>query len=157
MKKLFVAVALASTAIAGAAFAGEMGKAGHGAAMMRADANKDGTITRAEFLAKADARFAKIDANGDGQISADEMKSQMNKHGMKHDAGAMGGMGEMREKMHARMLQRVDTNKDGKISRDEMHAQATARFDRLDANRDGKIDKDEMAAMRAKGREHADH
>jgi 4'-phosphopantetheinyl transferase EntD len=36
------------------------------------DANKDGTVTRDEFLAPQIAAFAVLDANGDGRISPEE-------------------------------------------------------------------------------------
>jgi len=42
---------------------------------MRADANKDGTITKAEFMAAPTAMFDKADANKDGKVTADEMKA----------------------------------------------------------------------------------
>jgi len=34
------------------------------------DANRDGTLTRAEHTAHSAARFARMDANGDGVINA---------------------------------------------------------------------------------------
>mgnify|MGYP003346394751 CR=1 FL=1 len=40
---------------------------------MKADANGDGVITRAEFDAHSAARFAAMDANKDGRIDASEM------------------------------------------------------------------------------------
>lgn len=40
---------------------------------MRADANGDGVVTRAEFLAQAGARFDRMDANHDGKLTPDEM------------------------------------------------------------------------------------
>lgn len=56
---------------------GKMGRhgRGHGGGMKmlaRADTNGDKAVSRAEFRAAAEARFAKADANGDGTISAGE-------------------------------------------------------------------------------------
>lgn len=154
MKKILVAAALAGTTIAGVAFAAQTETAPRGGAAVRADANNDGTITRAEFAAQADARFARLDANKDGRVSRDEMNARRAKRGphgrgpgMRHTMG--GGRG-------AGMIEKLDANKDGRVSRDEMRdqalAHATKRFDRLDANRDGSIDQAEMAAMHAKWR-----
>lgn len=42
----------------------------------------DGTISRDQYLAAAQARFAKLDRNGDGFISADEMPA--GQHGHSH-------------------------------------------------------------------------
>jgi len=102
---------------------------GRGGMLARADANHDGTITRAEYLADVDQRFAAADANHDGKIDAAERETAM--------PGRGGGMAA-----------RADTDGDGAISLAEQHAQATERFDRLDANHDGQIDAAEAAAMR---------
>lgn len=86
---------------------------GPGAHMMRelaekADANHDGTITRAEFDAAAKARFDAADTNHDGKLTAAERRAAwmaMRKEhggwrggrGMHHMGGHMGGgdMGDM--------------------------------------------------------------
>jgi len=52
---------------------------GHG---MKADANGDGVITRAEFDAQNAARFAAMDANKDGKIDQSEMPQPRRKRGM---------------------------------------------------------------------------
>ena len=59
---------------------GKMGRHGgrHGGGMKmmaRADTNGDKAVSKTEFRAVAEARFAKADANGDGTISADERKA----------------------------------------------------------------------------------
>jgi hypothetical protein len=41
-------------------------------AFARADANGDGTVTRAEAEAQTRKRFERLDANGDGKLAADE-------------------------------------------------------------------------------------
>lgn len=41
------------------------------------DADKDGTITRAEFVARPIAMFDRADANKDGTVTAEEMKAAM--------------------------------------------------------------------------------
>ena len=40
-----------------------------------ADSNGDKAISRAEFRAAAEARFAKADTNGDGKITQEERKA----------------------------------------------------------------------------------
>lgn len=105
-------------------------------------------ITKAEMLARADARFARMDANQDGQLDANERKAGADatraamadrQGGEMADfvpGGRGGGMGE-------RMLARIDTNGDGMISKAENRAAAEARFARMDANGDGTIGADE--------------
>ncbi len=56
-----------------------MGAGGHGKAMAKADTNKDGAISKAEFDAQSAQRFAKLDTNSDGKIDAAEMKAQHDK------------------------------------------------------------------------------
>jgi len=139
MKKTLAAALLGASLLAGSAYAaqqtpapapqdrpmrGDIGKA---------DANNDGVITREEYLADVDARFARIDVNKDGKITKDERPD-----------GSEGRGG--------RMMSRTDTNGDGAISLDEQRAQATRRFDRVDANKDGTIDQAERDAARDKMR-----
>ncbi len=104
-------------------------------------------LTKAEMLARADARFDRIDTNKDGQLSADERKAGMDaarramaekKGGELQDfmpgrRGGGAGMGE-------RMMKRVDTNGDGMISKAENRAMVEARFARMDADKDGTIE-----------------
>ena len=114
MRNYLLALALAGTAIGGVAIAGQTG---------RADADKDRTVTRPDYMARSDQRFARLDANGDGVISGDELPGR------------------------GRLVASTDTNKDGKITKAEYSAQAAARFAKLDANGDGKISPDERKAM----------
>ncbi len=116
----------------------------HGSAMMmRADANEDGVITRAEAIAKADARFDQLDTNHDGKVTSDEqnamrsaMRDRMGARGKSPPEGgpqgAMAGMGRHHDR-------------DGAMTKAETEARAVKRFDRMDANHDGKLDKTELA------------
>lgn len=101
-------------------------------------------ISKAEMLARADARFDRLDTNKDGQLSAEERKAGAEaaraamaekKGGELQDfmPGARRGGGGMGE----RMLARVDTNGDGLISKAENRAMVEARFARMDADKDG--------------------
>ncbi|MES2300748.1 MAG: calcium-binding protein [Pseudomonadota bacterium] len=74
---------------------GGMMGGGHEMAGM-ADANKDGTVTRAEFDTAAKAHFDKIDANKDGKITPEERRAAMKiMMGGMRGHGAHGGMGAM--------------------------------------------------------------
>ncbi len=104
--------------------------------MAGADADHDGTITKAEYLARVEARFARLDTNHDGKIDATER------------AAAHHGGGDMA----ARMGKRMDANGDGSVTLDEERAKASRRFDRMDTNHDGKIDQAERDAIRERMR-----
>jgi hypothetical protein len=133
MKKILTAALVGVTLLTGSAIAAPQDHSMRGDMLAKADANNDGTITKAEFLADVDARFTKHDVNKDGKISKEERPG--------------GGEGR-----GGRMINRLDTDKDGAISLDEQRAQATRRFDRLDTNGDGKLDQAERDAARERMR-----
>lgn len=59
-----------------AAEAGKEGKAPELRGMMaKADADKDGKVSKAEFTASSEKKFAEMDKNSDGFITPDEMKA----------------------------------------------------------------------------------
>lgn len=126
---------------------GAMLTAGAAVAMQtQAPAAPKQPISKAEMLARADARFDRIDTNKDGQLSAEERKAGADaarkamaerKGGELQDfmpgARRGGGMGE-------RMMARIDTNGDGMISKAENRAMVEARFARMDADKDGMVE-----------------
>ena len=93
------------------------------AAFDRIDANQDGNISRAEFIA------------------AHAMREQkMSEHlGMKGMPAMHGGMAD-------RIFEKSDVNHDGRVTLAEAQAEAFAHFDMLDTNHDGRITPDERAA-----------
>ena len=162
MRNVLIAIAMASTAIGGAAIAqtgappaGQMPMPPHGGmrgmgGMMAADTNHDGVITKDEAIAASDRRFDEIDANHDGKITSDEMMAYRDRMMARRGGGdnaspppPPGGAKHM-----PGMGRRADPNGDGVITRDEYRARAIERFDRMDANHDGKIDRTEMANLR---------
>jgi hypothetical protein len=88
--------------------------------------------TRAEAIARADERFARLDRNGDGFLSSDEMP-------VRPGGGPAGGQ-----------LARLDADGDGKLSKAEFQQSAVAMFDRMDADHDGTISPAERDAWRAR-------
>jgi len=67
------------------------GKRHHGMMGGGFDGNKDGTVTRDEFMARPLAMFEKTDANKDGVVTADEAKAARAQFGKDH--GGRGGHG----------------------------------------------------------------
>jgi Ca2+-binding EF-hand superfamily protein len=120
----------------------------------RADAGERrgrGTVTRDEFMARAETRFARMDANGDGRISPDERREARkerrrmhdeHRHGRHHGRGEDGGRFEHARHERGpgvnvdRMFKRFDANGDGMISREEVEAAKQKWHDRRDGNRD---------------------
>ena len=133
MRAAALAAALLSAPVLAQDSPGDAGS-GHrgGMGMMRmADANGDGVVTRDEWLAASDARFARMDANGDGVLQAGERPMRRGRPG-----GLEGGPPSESGKPRADM------------TRAQYREEALQRFDRLDTNHDGRIDQQEMAAAR---------
>ena len=93
------------------------------------DADKNGTVTRAEIEAFHAARAKEIDANNDGQITAAELQAFRDKQ---------------RERRMAEMLKTMDKDGDGKVSVAEFEAAQSWRMARFDRNGDGAIDRMDM-------------
>jgi len=93
------------------------------------DLDRDGTITRDEMQqarkARHDARFAKLDTDGNGSLSRAEFDAP--RGGLRGHHGHRRGHGMM------------DTNKDGTLTKAEFESRALAHFDRMDANHDGVV------------------
>lgn len=124
---------------------GQHGRRGMGkrhGAMMQADTDKDGRISRAEAAAdpKLAARFNEMDGNRDGFMDRADW-----------DAKA-------RERKET-WFTSTDSNRDGRVSKAEMDASSAKRraehqqkarthsaerFQKLDANKDGSLSRDEM-------------
>lgn len=130
MKKLILAAVLGTTLLAGPAVA--QTPPPPGGPLMRADANNDGVVTRAEATAEANRRFAELDADRDGKVTPDERRA--------HRAA------------HRPDRPRPDANADGTLTRAEAVAAATRRFDAADANRDGRLSPEERPMHRGKHR-----
>ncbi|SDC98472.1 EF hand [Sphingomonas sp. YR710] len=122
-------------AIAAPATAGRFGGGDMMATFDQADANHDGMITRAEFIAARLARFAEMDRNHDGVVSKDDF-SRLAK--FRPEAADRLDM----------LIAQADADHDGRMTRAEIAAAPTPIFDRADSNHDGVIDKSELAQLR---------
>lgn len=115
MKKTFLIGGLAVLTLAsgGAAFAQQTPDRSAGA--MRADADGDGRLSRAEFVSQRLQRLSAADANGDGSVSADEMRAAAQ--------ARRAGRADVR-------FDRLDANNDGMVSRAEFDTAREARAER---------------------------
>lgn len=98
----------------------------------RLDADKDGTISKEEFL--ADRNLKDADTNGDGVLSADELTAMIQKR-------------EMERKVE-RLTRRLDVDGDGKVTIAEIENQKAKRFALMDRNDDGKLEARELRRMK---------
>ncbi len=130
---ILIAALLAGAALTGSASARE--RLDPMEILEKSDANRDGAISRAEFIDARRARFAKMDRNRDGYFSDDDLPRMVRKR-----AG---------EKVD-RVVQALDSNRDGRLSRVEFVDGPTRLFDLGDADRNGLIDRYEMDRLRAR-------
>lgn len=107
--KTLVIGGIAALAVGGVAMAQDVQRGPHAA-----DADGDGRISQAEFVAGALARFDSRDANRDGTIAAEEARSAMEARRTERRNQAFAG---------------IDANGDGVISRTEFDARAERRGD----------------------------
>ena len=102
----------------------------------RLDANKDGAIDRAEFMAGRDDRFAMLDGNGDGTVIEAEFDAAAARFRAEHGMGE-GGHGAGHQGRHGEWFARIDADGDGSVTRGEFDDAAERMFARFDRNGDG--------------------
>ncbi len=149
LKRTLIAALLLIPAVGFAADGTAPGKGQRAAGWLKkADADRNGTLSRAEFAEAmpllAD-KFDRIDANKDGRLSRREYRAWMKAHKGARRAQTPDRFG------HA------DADGDGAISRAEAasHAPRLAKkFDQIDINKDGRLTQDEMRAYREAKRGH---
>jgi len=106
--------------------------------MRAADANRDGVITRHEFLTYRASQFGQMDRNDDGYIS-------------QRDAPRIAGFSPGAGQMEA-LITQFDANGDGLVSRGEFVNGPTLAFDRADVNNDNRVTRAELDAAAAAAR-----
>ena len=117
-------------------------KSERGSHFKKADADGNGTLSRAEVeksLPQLVGKFDSIDTNKDGQLSRGELNAWKKAHRAERQAKA------------AERFKHADTDGDGAISRAEAEKNAprlAQKFDQIDSNKDGKLTQDELRAYR---------
>lgn len=107
--------------------------------MARADADGDGRISQAEFVAGRVSRLTAVDANGDGTVTPEEM------------AAVREGRQAERADTH---FARLDADGNGAVTRAEYDAAREARGERRDERRAEGGDRGPRRGMRGPGRGH---
>jgi hypothetical protein len=101
----------------------------------RADANDDGSVTKAEFIAARGVQFAKFDRNSDGHLDSNDVPKRLAARRQQNGGGDM-------------LMKQFDADSDGKVTQEEFVNGPTLIFDRADADDNDVLDAKELAAAK---------
>ena len=108
---------------------------GPGVVMSGLDADGDGRISKAEYIAYRDQEFARFDRNGDGVLGPVDFPRA---------SSYQRALGTLDERISA-----ADRNGDGQLSREELHNAPTIAFDKADTSKNGYLSPSEIDNMRS--------
>jgi Ca2+-binding EF-hand superfamily protein len=129
----------------------EQAKAGAEKLFAAMDLNQDGKLDAADREVRLGRMFDRIDADHDGKITQAEFLAA-HRDGAEHHGETPGPAGMMRARalgMGAEILREADPQRTGTVSHDAFISTALALFDRTDANHDGKVTPEERRAAMA--------
>jgi Ca2+-binding EF-hand superfamily protein len=102
----------------------------------KADADRDGYITREEYAAARAAQFDRMDRNKDGSVT-------------RADFGRLARFKPDAVDRLMAVLSAVDTDQDGRITRAELEAAPMPVFERGDRDKDDRLSREEVEAVKA--------
>ncbi len=106
------------------------------AQLEKADANRDGAVSRDEFTTFRATQFQRIDRNNDGYMTDIDMPAF--------------AKNRIPEEMSIETLKaNFDVDRDGKVSKPEFVNGPALMFDRVDTNKDNIVNRAELEAARA--------
>jgi Ca2+-binding EF-hand superfamily protein len=119
--------------------------------LMAFDRNGDGSLVRAEVPERFQGLFDRADANKDGALSREELKQSAGTTAPNDEGRGRGGRGRGGA-MFDPVIRALDTDRGGSLSEAEIAA-APGVLAALDANGDGLLSRDEYRPAPGRGRE----
>jgi Ca2+-binding EF-hand superfamily protein len=142
MKTLFLSALVAAAIVAAASSAPAQTRppADAGRALFQqADVNNDGRLSRVEFDAAREARFAGADTDRNGRLTMSELRA------LRPEGAASPQRRPSREQIQK--LRAIDRNNDRAVDLNEFRATNGDRFAAADRNRDGFITREEIVDL----------
>jgi Ca2+-binding EF-hand superfamily protein len=153
MKKLPIIAAASALLLAAAVYAAP------GDRISKTDTDGNGSVSKTEAMAAADARFAKMDANGDGNINVSDREAKLKQRFAEMDGDKNGAITEAEfvaghaRKARGDKAKGSDANREGERSKHNgRHAGRGGGMKMLglaDTNNDQVVSKDEFRAAYA--------
>ena len=106
-----------------------------GAALDKADANRDGYVTRDEFRASRVAQFERLDRNNDGVMTLS-------------DFPRLAKSNRRKAQTLKTVISHADRDVDGRVTRAEFVDGPAPLFDRADRDHDDRLSREEVTAAR---------
>lgn len=116
-------------------------------ALEELDADKDGVLSRAEWVAAAEKLYADSPHDKDGRADQNGIGVGMGKRFPPPPADMGGPPFAPGTMFAAEIVKRADADKDGKLTRDELVAAAGTLFDEIDAAKGGKLDEVQVGTL----------
>jgi EF hand len=107
--------------------------------LLQADANKDGSISRAEYLDARSQQFGKLDRNSDGYLDDADLPTRSEGQ-------------PQRGRRLAQLRTQLDSNSDAKVSKAEFVDAPAPAFERADTDPNDVLGPEEIEAVRSKVR-----
>ncbi|HYI82178.1 MAG TPA: hypothetical protein VEX11_03085 [Acetobacteraceae bacterium] len=120
---------------------------GPGAIFVEVDANKDGRATWDETWRFVEQRFGRADADRDGSLTRQEAEALRPTRRRPEGGNASQPSPEQaarRARFGDMMFRGIDANRDGRLTLDEVRPQVEARFRGLDADGDNAVSRSEL-------------
>jgi Ca2+-binding EF-hand superfamily protein len=100
------------------------------------DKDRNGSVSKDEFMQFMSQTFDRLDANKSGELESKEALSTAFPFGVRTNAAAKVDVQQL--------LRMMDTDKSGTVSKDEFLRFISERFGRLDVNKDDRLEREEL-------------
>jgi Ca2+-binding EF-hand superfamily protein len=103
------------------------------------DTDKNGSVSKDEFMQFMSQKFDRLDLNKSGQLESNELSNAASPFGKRTNAAANADVRQL--------VKMMDSDKSGTVSKDEFLQFVSQTFDRLDANKNGELEREELRQM----------